>query len=46
MRQILIFAAAVLVAGSYLARFANEAVTAQPTSHAAAVQPVEQPTQV
>jgi len=46
MRQILILAAAVLVAGGYLARYADQTVTAQSSSQAAAVQPVEQPTQV
>jgi aspartyl protease family protein len=46
MRSILVFAAAVLIAGTILARYADKAVIAQPTSQAAAVRPVEQPTQV
>jgi len=46
MRSILIFAAAILVAGAYLARYADQAVTTQASPQAAAVQPVEQPAQV
>ena len=46
MRQILFLAAAVLLAGGYLAHYADRTVTAQSTSQAAAVQPVEQPAQV
>jgi len=38
MRQILILAAALLVAGAYLARYADQAVTAQAPAQAAAVQ--------
>ena len=45
MRQILILAAAVLVVGGYLARFADQAVV-HPDAQAAAVQPVsDQPRQ-
>src|SRR5665213_810649 len=44
MRPILIFAVAVLVAGAYLARFADKAVVAAPTQ-AAAVQSPDQPMQ-
>ncbi len=39
MRQILIFAAAVLMVGGYIARFADHAVEVNASSHAAAVQP-------
>src|SRR5665213_1780772 len=42
MRPILFFAVAVLVAGAYLARFADKAVV-ESTPQAAMVQPVEQP---
>jgi aspartyl protease family protein len=45
MRQILILAAVLLVAGGYLARYADHAVTAQSSSQAAAVQPAEPPQQ-
>ncbi len=42
MRQILIVAAAVVVAGGYIARYADKAVVEAPASQAATVQPVEQ----
>jgi aspartyl protease family protein len=45
MRQILILAAALLVGGSYLARYADKAVVEAPGSQAAAVQVSEQPLQ-
>jgi len=45
MRQILILAAAVLAAGGYLARYADQAVTVPSSSQAAAVQVSEQPRQ-
>jgi aspartyl protease family protein len=45
MRQILILAIAALAAGSYLARYADQAVTAQSSPQAAAVQVFEQPRQ-
>ena len=45
MRQILILAIAVLVAGGYLARYADKAVVEAPGSQAAAVQVSEQPRQ-
>ena len=45
MRQILILAIAALAAGSYLARFADQAVTVQSSPQAAAVQVSEQPMQ-
>jgi len=46
MRQILILAAALLVGGSYLARFADRAGIEAPGSQAATVQVSEQPQQV
>ena len=46
MRPILIFAVVSLVAGVYLARFADQTVSAPPAPQAAAVQAEEQPTQV
>jgi len=46
MRQLLIFAVAALAGGSYLARYADKAVVEAPATQAAAVQTVEQPTQV
>ncbi len=46
MRQILIFAAVLLVGGSYLARFADKTVVEAPAQQAASVQSVEQPRQV
>ena len=45
MRQILILSIAALAAGGYLARYADQAVTAQSSPQAAAVQSVEQPRQ-
>ena len=45
MRQILILAVAALAAGGYLARYADQAVTAQSSPQAAAVQVSEQPRQ-
>jgi aspartyl protease family protein len=45
MRQILIFAAIVLMAGGYVARFADKAVEANSEPHAAAVQPAYEPRQ-
>src|SRR5450759_707534 len=44
MRNILIFAAAVLMIGGYLARFADQAMM-QPAAQAAAVQPAYEPRQ-
>jgi aspartyl protease family protein len=44
MRQILFLAVAALAAGSYVAHYADKVVL-EPTPQAAAVQPVEQPTQ-
>jgi len=46
MRQILISAFVFLVAGSFIARYADKAVVEAPAPQAAAVQPVEQPSQV
>jgi predicted aspartyl protease len=46
MRQIIILSLARRVGGSYLARYANEAVVEAPGSQAAAVQTSEQPRQV
>ena len=43
MRQILIIAAVVLVVGGYVARFADKAVEANASSHAAVVQSAYQP---
>lgn len=43
MRQILIVAAALLVAGGYAARYADRAVKKQPDSQAAVVQPAYEP---
>jgi aspartyl protease family protein len=45
MRQIFFLAIAALAAGSYLARYADQTVTVQASSQAAAVQAVEQPRQ-
>jgi aspartyl protease family protein len=45
MRQILILAAALLAAGGYLARYADQAVTVQSSSQAAAVQTADEPRQ-
>ena len=45
MRQILILAIAALAAGSYFARYADQAVTVQSSPQAAAVQVSEQPRQ-
>ena len=45
MRQILIFAAAVLMVGGYLARFADRAVEVNASSHAGAVRPAYEPRQ-
>lgn len=45
MRQLLIFAAIVLVAGTYLARYADKAVVEAPAPRAAAVAPAEQSAQ-
>ena len=45
MRQILILAAAVLMIGGYLARFADQAVEANSTTRAAAVQSAYEPRQ-
>jgi aspartyl protease family protein len=45
MRQIFILAAALLVGGGYLARYADKAVVETPTSQAAVVQESEQPRQ-
>jgi len=45
MRQILILAAAVLMIGGYLARFADQAVEANSTTRAAAVQSTYEPRQ-
>ena len=45
MRQILIFAAVVLMIGGYLARFADQAVEANSTTRAAAVQSAYEPRQ-
>ena len=43
MRQILIFAAIMFMAGGYVARFADKAVEANSEPHAAAVQPAYEP---
>jgi aspartyl protease family protein len=45
MRQILIIAVIILMAGGYVARFADKAVEANPEQHAAAVQPAYEPRQ-
>ena len=45
MRQILILAIAALAAGGFLARYADQAVTAQSSPQAAAVQPAYEPRQ-
>ena len=39
MRQILFFAVAVLLAGGYFARYADQAVAVHPTAQTAAVEP-------
>ncbi|HTT46457.1 MAG TPA: TIGR02281 family clan AA aspartic protease [Pseudolabrys sp.] len=46
MRQLLIFAAAALVGGSYIARYADKTVVEPAAPQAAAVQAIDQPTQV
>ena len=46
MRQIIAFAVVALVAGSYLARYADKTVVEAPAPQAAAVQTAEQPMQV
>ena len=46
MRQIIAFAVVALVAGSYLARYADKTVVETPAPQAAAVQTAEQPMQV
>lgn len=45
MRQILILASALLIAGGFLARYFDQAVVSPPSPQAAMVQPVEKPRQ-